>query len=105
MDFVPVCYILAPYVKVYLMNGKKSVEKQKTVTARRTLDPLYQQQLCFTESYSGKILQVNINFDYNYFQNMSEKVTESKNNNLAFITFLYLVLIGFLYLIESTHPC
>jgi len=49
---------IAPYVKVYLMDGKTCVEKQKTMTARRTLDPLYQQQLCFTMPYNGKILQV-----------------------------------------------
>ena len=53
--------LAAPYIKVYLMDGKSCVEKQKTVTARRTLDPLYQQQLCFSERYSGKILQV---FDF-----------------------------------------
>jgi hypothetical protein len=54
----------APYVKVYLMDGKTCVEKQKTVTARRTLDPLYQQQLCFTMPYNGKILQVTVWGDY-----------------------------------------
>ena len=56
------CHVLvvAPYVKVYLMDGKTCVEKQKTMTARRTLDPLYQQQLCFTMPYNGKILQVQI---------------------------------------------
>ena len=53
-----VCVVVAPYVKVYLMDGKTCVEKQKTMTARRTLDPLYQQQLCFTMPYNGKILQV-----------------------------------------------
>lgn len=47
-----------PYVKVYLIDGKNCVEKQKTTVARRTLDPLYQQQLVFTEHYGGKILQV-----------------------------------------------
>jgi len=56
---VDVC-VVAPYVKVYLMDGKNCVEKQKTMTARRTLDPLYQQQLCFTMPYNGKILQVGI---------------------------------------------
>ena len=50
--------VVAPYVKVYLMEGKNCVEKQKTTIVRRTLDPLYQQQLYFTESYVGKILQV-----------------------------------------------
>lgn len=50
--------VTAPYIKVYLMDGKNCSEKQKTSIARRTLDPLYQQQLCFLEPYNGKILQV-----------------------------------------------
>ncbi|KAK3088809.1 hypothetical protein FSP39_024004 [Pinctada imbricata] len=54
----------APYVKVYLIDGKTCVEKQKTTVARRTLDPLYQQQLVFTEHYVGKILQVTVWGDY-----------------------------------------
>ena len=45
-------------MKVYLIDGKTCVEKQKTVVARRTSDPLYQQQLVFNEPYLGKILQV-----------------------------------------------
>ena len=49
----------APYVKVYLFEGKTCVEKQRTtISTRRTLDPLYQQQLIFLEHYQGKILQV-----------------------------------------------
>ncbi|CAG2192916.1 unnamed protein product [Mytilus edulis] len=54
----------APYVKVYLIDGKNCIEKQKTIVARRTLDPLYQQQLVFTEQYIGKILQVTVWGDY-----------------------------------------
>ncbi|XP_070209321.1 regulating synaptic membrane exocytosis protein 2-like isoform X2 [Littorina saxatilis] len=54
----------APYVKVYLLEGKHCVEKQKTTTARRTLDPLYQQQLVFSEPYRGRILQVTVWGDY-----------------------------------------
>lgn len=50
--------VSAPYVKVYLVNGKKCIAKAKTSTARRTLDPLYQQQLAFRESFQGCILQV-----------------------------------------------
>ena len=45
-------------MKVYLVDGKKCVTKAKTATARRTLDPLYQQQLIFHEKYQGCILQV-----------------------------------------------
>ena len=48
----------APYVKVYLMEGKNCKEKQKTNIARRTLDPLYQEHLYFTQPYGGCILQV-----------------------------------------------
>lgn len=49
----------APYVKVYLMKDRKCISKAKTATARRTLDPLYQQQLFFTDDYRGCMLQVN----------------------------------------------
>jgi C2 domain len=52
----------APYVKVYLVNGKKCIAKAKTSTARRTLDPLYQQQLAFRESFQGCVLQVTLFF-------------------------------------------
>ncbi|XP_060516998.1 regulating synaptic membrane exocytosis protein 2 [Cylas formicarius] len=54
----------APYVKVYLVNGKKCIAKAKTSTARRTLDPLYQQQLAFRENYQNCILQVTVWGDY-----------------------------------------
>ncbi|KAK2719048.1 regulating synaptic membrane exocytosis protein 1-like isoform X2 [Artemia franciscana] len=54
----------APYVKVYLVNGKRCIAKAKTSTARRTLDPLYQQQLVFHENYSGCVLQVTVWGDY-----------------------------------------
>lgn len=49
---------LAPYVKVYLLDGKTCVEKQRTRTTRRTLDPLIQQTLIFKENYRDKVLQV-----------------------------------------------
>lgn len=50
----------APYVKVYLMEGKICAEKQKTTIARQTLDPLYQQQLVFNEPSAHRILQVQL---------------------------------------------
>lgn len=66
-----ICFLLlsAPYVKVYLIDGKNCLEKQKTTVARRTLDPLYQQQLVFTEQYVGKILQVSLIKLLSIFQN------------------------------------
>ncbi|CAN8026953.1 unnamed protein product [Ixodes persulcatus] len=54
----------APYVKVYLINGRKCIAKAKTVTARRTLDPLYQQVLIFNEDYRGCVLQVTVYGEY-----------------------------------------
>nr|XP_043874798.1 regulating synaptic membrane exocytosis protein 2-like isoform X3 [Solea senegalensis] len=54
----------APYVKVYLMDNGKCVLKRRTRLARKTLDPLYQQQLQFEESPEGKVLQIIVWGDY-----------------------------------------
>ncbi|KAK0171616.1 hypothetical protein PV328_005047 [Microctonus aethiopoides] len=54
----------APYVKVYLVNGKKCIAKAKTTTARKTLEPFYQQPLAFRENFQGCILQVTVWGDY-----------------------------------------
>ncbi|KAJ6635291.1 Regulating synaptic membrane exocytosis protein 2 [Pseudolycoriella hygida] len=54
----------APYVKVYLVSGKKCLVKHKTATARKTLDPLYQQILKFEQPVAGCILQVTVWGDY-----------------------------------------
>lgn len=53
----PLCST-APYVKVYLLENGVCIAKKKTKVARKTLDPLYQQQLPFEESPGGKVLQV-----------------------------------------------
>lgn len=68
----------APYVKVYLVSGKKCVDKMKTSTARRTLDPLYQQQLVFKQSYSGCVLQVSKRRD------RLDRVSHTRFNNIIF---------------------
>ncbi|XP_062265551.1 regulating synaptic membrane exocytosis protein 2 isoform X15 [Platichthys flesus] len=54
----------APYVKVYLMDNGKCVLKRRTRMARKTLDPLYQQQLQFEENPEGKVLQIIVWGDY-----------------------------------------
>ncbi|XP_054724916.1 regulating synaptic membrane exocytosis protein 1-like isoform X2 [Uloborus diversus] len=54
----------APYVKVYLLNSRRCIAKRKTATARRTLDPLYQQQLVFQEDFRRCFLQVTVWGDY-----------------------------------------
>ncbi|XP_012533031.1 regulating synaptic membrane exocytosis protein 2 isoform X1 [Monomorium pharaonis] len=56
--------IPAPYVKLYLVNGKRCIEKAKTTMARKTLDPFYQQLLAFKENCRGCILQVTVWGDY-----------------------------------------
>ncbi|KYN04559.1 Regulating synaptic membrane exocytosis protein 2 [Cyphomyrmex costatus] len=57
--------IPASYVKLYLVNGKKCIEKAKTTTARKTLDPFYGSQLlAFKENCRGCILQVTVWGDY-----------------------------------------
>ncbi|KAL6440791.1 hypothetical protein ACFW04_003318 [Cataglyphis niger] len=56
--------IPAPYVKLYLVNGKRCIEKAKTMMARKTLDPFYQQLLAFKENCRGCILQVTVWGDY-----------------------------------------
>ncbi|XP_054638243.1 regulating synaptic membrane exocytosis protein 2 isoform X40 [Dunckerocampus dactyliophorus] len=54
----------APYVKVYLLENGVCIAKKKTKVARKTLDPLYQQQLPFEEKPGGKVLQVIVWGDY-----------------------------------------
>uniref|UniRef100_A0A8C5G0Z5 C2 domain-containing protein n=1 Tax=Gouania willdenowi TaxID=441366 RepID=A0A8C5G0Z5_GOUWI len=53
-----------PYVKVYLMDNGKCVLKRRTRLARKSLDPLYQQQLQFEEHPEGKVLQIIVWGDY-----------------------------------------
>lgn len=59
--------ITAPYVKLYLVNGKRCIEKAKTMMARKTLDPFYQQLLAFKENCRGCILQVYYYFLFHNF--------------------------------------
>lgn len=43
---------------MYLVKGRKCLFKARTTTARRTLEPLYQQPLLFTDSYKGCAIHV-----------------------------------------------
>ncbi|UYV80272.1 unc-10 [Cordylochernes scorpioides] len=54
----------APFVKVYLLHGRHCIAKAKTSTARKTLDPLYQEQLVFHEDYRNCTLNVTVWGDY-----------------------------------------
>ncbi|CAJ0609628.1 unnamed protein product [Cylicocyclus nassatus] len=54
----------APYVKVYLMEGKMCVAKAKTNPVRKTTAPLFQQHLIFNDSPKRKMLQITVLGDY-----------------------------------------
>ena len=45
-------------MKVYLVDNGKCVLKRRTRLARKSPDPLYQQQLQFEDTPEGKVLQV-----------------------------------------------
>ncbi|XP_057702528.1 regulating synaptic membrane exocytosis protein 4 [Corythoichthys intestinalis] len=48
----------AAYIKVYLLENGACVAKKKTKSARKSLDPLYNQVLVFSESPQGKVVQL-----------------------------------------------
>lgn len=48
----------AAYIKVYLLENGMCVAKKKTKSVRKSLDPLYNQVLVFSESPQGKVVQV-----------------------------------------------
>ncbi|WKY15211.1 hypothetical protein Q1695_000589 [Nippostrongylus brasiliensis] len=54
----------APYVKVYLMEGKTCVAKAKTNPVRKTTAPLFQQHLIFNDNPKRKMLQITVLGDY-----------------------------------------
>lgn len=51
----------AAYIKVYLLENGVCIAKKKTKIARKSVDPLYNQVLVFSESPQGKVLQVRKN--------------------------------------------
>ncbi|XP_043565928.1 regulating synaptic membrane exocytosis protein 4-like [Chiloscyllium plagiosum] len=71
----------AAYIKLYLLENGTCVAKKKTKMARKSLDPLYQQILIFTENPQGKILQVIVwgNYgpmDRKYFMGVAQVLLE-----------------------------
>lgn len=50
--------VSAAYIKVYLLENGICVAKKKTKAVRKSLDPLYNQVLVFSESSQGKVVQV-----------------------------------------------
>jgi len=57
-------YHKAVYVKLYLFHGSSCIEKQKTTSKRRTLNPTYAETLKFEADYKGSVLQVTVWGDY-----------------------------------------
>ncbi|VVC30131.1 Hypothetical protein CINCED_3A025389 [Cinara cedri] len=52
------------YVKVYLVKGKKCVEKHRTKTIKENLQPKYNEMLKFKSSPAGCLIQVSVWGDY-----------------------------------------
>lgn len=50
--------VSAAYIKVYLLENGICVAKKKTKSVRKSLDPLYNQVLVFSERPQGKVVQV-----------------------------------------------
>lgn len=50
--------VSAAYIKVYLLENGICVAKKKTKAVRKSVDPLYNQVLVFSESPQGKVVQV-----------------------------------------------
>lgn len=48
------------YVKVYLVKGKKCVEKHRTKTIKENLQPKYMEVLKFKSSPAGCLIQVHV---------------------------------------------
>ncbi|CAG9808290.1 unnamed protein product [Chironomus riparius] len=98
----------APYVKVYLVSGKKCIAKSKTAAARKTLDPLYQQTLAFREPFQGCILQVTVWGDYGRIEGkkvfMGVAQIMLDNLNLSHIVIGWYKLFGTTSLVPSHTP-
>jgi len=54
----------ALFVKLYLLDGKTCVEKQRTRATRHVVDPPIHQIVIFKEYYRDKILQISVFGDY-----------------------------------------
>nr|CDQ05012.1 Bm5702, isoform d [Brugia malayi] len=61
----------APYVKVYLLEGKQCIAKAKTRAVRRTTAPIFQQHIVFSETPRKKMLQITVMADYGRMERKS----------------------------------
>ncbi|KAM3727295.1 Rab-3-interacting molecule unc-10 [Dirofilaria immitis] len=61
----------APYVKVYLLEGKQCIAKAKTRSVRRTIAPVFQQHIVFSETPRKKMLQITVMGDYGRMERKS----------------------------------
>ncbi|XP_065203791.1 regulating synaptic membrane exocytosis protein 2 isoform X7 [Planococcus citri] len=53
-----------PYAKLYLVKGKKCLEKMKTKSSQPTLEPIYQSRFLFKTNPEGCVLQITLWGDY-----------------------------------------
>ncbi|VDD92527.1 unnamed protein product [Enterobius vermicularis] len=61
----------APYVKIYLLEGKQCVAKAKTNVAARSKNPEFQQQFVFNHSPRKKMLQITLMGEYSRMERRS----------------------------------
>lgn len=57
-EYFMIFHVSAAYIKVYLLENGVCIAKKKTKPVRKSLDPLYNQVLVFSESSQGKVVQV-----------------------------------------------
>lgn len=74
-------YIPAAYIKVYLLENGVCVAKKKTKAVRKSLDPLYNQVLVFSESPQGKVVQVRTNRE-----EQKQRIQNILNENMETLT-------------------
>lgn len=75
---------------MYLLENGVCVAKKKTKTVRKSLDPLYNQVLVFSESPQGKVVQVkNIHHSPNsmYLPQTLESIWARQMFKMTFLSF------------------
>lgn len=73
-----------PFVKIYLMNGKKRLGKKKTTVQKSTLSPYFNE--AFTFEVPNNLIQVkfdrkDLKYYVSIFQHNSELIGSSLNNS------------------------
>lgn len=100
------------YVKLYLVKNRKCLAKAKTTLSnKKTLNPLFQQQLTFHEDYHGCILQVRqtdsmqINSSVIYVYNPNMIVNDISHNVIYYDQSYIIIIITITLIADITEYC